>query len=69
MPDSPGFPVGQLIRVSGFSPNGLRRRAILPLQALNFFKADLQARIGPFLGVFLVADGCRNGLQTASELI
>lgn len=46
----------------GFSPNGSRRWAILPLQALNFFMADMQAGIGPFLGVFLLADGWHNGL-------
>jgi MFS family permease len=31
------------------------RRVIWPLQSLNFFMADLQAGIGPFLGVFLLA--------------
>jgi predicted MFS family arabinose efflux permease len=30
-------------------------RVIWPLQSLNFFMADLQAGIGPFLGVFLIA--------------
>jgi MFS family permease len=30
-------------------------RVIWPLQSLNFFMADLQAGIGPFLGVFLLA--------------
>jgi MFS family permease len=33
-----------------------------PLQLLNFFMADLQAGIGPFLGVFLQARGWRSGL-------
>jgi hypothetical protein len=28
-----------------------------PLEALNFFMADVQAGIGPFLGVFLQARG------------
>jgi hypothetical protein len=28
--------------------------AILPLLSLNFFMADMQAGIGPFLGVFLL---------------
>ena len=32
-----------------------------PLEALNFFMADMQAGIGPFLGVFLLAHGWRNG--------
>ncbi len=33
-----------------------------PLQSLNFFMADMQAGIGPFLGVFLLAHGWRSGL-------
>ncbi len=37
-------------------PSGLRA-----LDALNFFMADLQAGIGPFLGVFLQAHGWRSG--------
>ena len=48
--------------MSGFSPNESKRRAIWPLQALNFFMADMQAGIGPFLGVFLLAHGWQNGL-------
>jgi len=31
------------------------RSATRPLEALNFFMADVQAGIGPFLGVFLQA--------------
>jgi MFS family permease len=31
------------------------------LEALNFFMADMQAGIGPFLGVFLLAHGWRSG--------
>lgn len=31
------------------------------LDALNFFMADMQAGVGPFLGVFLVAHGWRSG--------
>src|SRR5579862_1255636 len=31
------------------------------LQALNFFMADMQAGVGPFLGVFLLAHGWRSG--------
>lgn len=34
---------------------------IWPLQALNFFMADLQAGIGPFLGVFLLAHHWSSG--------
>jgi MFS family permease len=37
-------------------------KAIRPLEALNFFMADMQAGIGPFLGVFLLAHGWRSGL-------
>jgi MFS family permease len=37
-------------------------KGIRPLQALNFFMADMQAGIGPFLGVFLLAHGWRSGL-------
>ena len=37
-------------------------RAIWPLQALNFFMADMQAGIGPFLGVFLLAHHWDSGL-------
>lgn len=38
------------------------RRGIWPLQSLNFFMADMQAGVGPFLGVFLLAHGWQNGL-------
>jgi MFS family permease len=41
---------------------GSKRRGIWPLQALNFFMADMQAGIGPFLGVFLLAHGWQSGL-------
>jgi MFS family permease len=37
-------------------------RGIWPLQSLNFFMADMQAGIGPFLGVFLLAHGWQTGL-------
>jgi MFS family permease len=33
-----------------------------PLEALNFFMADFQAGIGPFLGVFLLAHGWQSGM-------
>jgi MFS family permease len=36
--------------------------AVRPLEALNFFMADMQAGIGPFLGVFLLAHGWHSGL-------
>ena len=38
-----------------------QRRALRPLLALNFFMADMQAGIGPFLGVFLLARGWHSG--------
>lgn len=37
-------------------------KGIWPLEALNFFMADMQAGIGPFLGVFLQAHGWASGL-------
>jgi MFS family permease len=37
-------------------------RGIWPLLSLNFFMADMQAGIGPFLGVFLLAHGWKSGL-------
>jgi MFS family permease len=42
--------------------SGVKSRAIWPLQSLNFFMADMQAGIGPFLGVFLLAHGWQSGL-------
>lgn len=39
-----------------------RGHSIGALQALNFFMADMQAGIGPFLGVFLAAHGWHSGL-------
>ena len=36
-------------------------RGLWPLQALNFFMADMQAGIGPFLGVFLLARHWESG--------
>ncbi len=36
-------------------------RTIWPLLTLNFFMADMQAGIGPFLGVFLLAHGWQSG--------
>jgi MFS family permease len=38
------------------------RRGLRALQALNFFMADMQAGIGPFLGVFLLAHHWQSGL-------
>ncbi|WP_118973003.1 MFS transporter [Taibaiella koreensis] len=37
------------------------RSIIWPLQLLNFFMADMQAGIGPFLGIFLLVHGWKSG--------
>jgi MFS family permease len=42
--------------------NEPRPKGIWPLLSLNFFMADMQAGIGPFLGVFLLAHGWQSGL-------
>ncbi len=47
-------------RTSPLSPQS--GRTIWALQSLNFFMADMQAGIGPFLGVFLLAHGWESGL-------
>lgn len=39
----------------------LEARIRRPLEALNLFMADMQAGIGPFLGVFLLAHGWQSG--------
>lgn len=44
------------------SSKALGPGVIWPLLALNFFMADMQAGIGPFLGVFLHAHGWESGL-------
>jgi MFS family permease len=38
------------------------REGLWPLQWLNFFMADMQAGVGPFLGVYLLAYGWQSGL-------
>lgn len=38
------------------------RHGLWPLLSLNFFMADMQAGIGPFLGVFLLARGWESGM-------
>ena len=43
------------------APGGETKRATRALQALNFFMADMQAGIGPFLGVFLQQRGWTSG--------
>jgi predicted MFS family arabinose efflux permease len=40
----------------------VKPRGIAALESLNFFMADMQAGIGPFLGVFLLAHGWESGL-------
>jgi hypothetical protein len=49
---------GHDIRADGTGPALAGRRA---LQALNFFMADIQAGIGPFLGVWLLAHDWQSG--------
>lgn len=48
-------------RVPSTGQSDDRRRATRALQALNFFMADMQAGIGPFLGVFLQQRGWTAG--------
>ncbi len=51
--------------ISRTTPKDSSRRTsngIWPLLSLNFFMADMQAGIGPFLGVFLLAHGWQSGL-------
>lgn len=45
-------------------PRSLRAQSqgLKALQSLNFFMADMQAGVGPFLGVFLLAHGWKSGL-------
>ena len=40
---------------------GQELRGRRPLEALSFFMADMQAGIGPFLGVLLLSHGWRAG--------
>ena len=42
--------------------SGSRAKGIFALEGLNFFMADMQAGIGPFLGVFLLAHHWQSGL-------
>jgi MFS family permease len=44
------------------SSDRVTTKGIRPLLSLNFFMADMQAGIGPFLGVFLLAHGWQSGL-------
>ena len=46
---------------TGNSQGMLSNRALFSLCALNFFMADVQAGIGPFLGVFLQRHGWQTG--------
>src|ERR1700753_2014787 len=41
--------------------SGSSFRGLWVLQSLNFFMADMQAGVGPFLGVFLLAHGWQSG--------
>src|SRR5713101_7181594 len=42
--------------------SGAKPQVIAALFSLNFFMADMQAGIGPFLGIFLLAHGWQSGL-------
>src|SRR5258707_5234481 len=42
--------------------SGAKPQIIAALLSLNFFMADMQAGIGPFLGIFLLAHGWESGL-------
>jgi MFS family permease len=44
------------------APSAGDAKSVWPLLALNFFMADMQAGIGPFLGVFPLAHGWESGL-------
>jgi hypothetical protein len=61
---SPAFP--SCLKILARSVKGtLSKRSstgIWPLLFLNVFMADMQAGIGPFLGVFLLAHGWESGL-------
>ena len=60
---SDGVPETSMRRpASASTSGGPARRGIRPLESLNFFMADMQAGIGPFLGVFLLAHGWESGL-------
>lgn len=39
-----------------------KRRTVHGLKAVNFFMADMQSGIGPFLGIFLLSKGWQSGL-------
>src|SRR5947209_11853447 len=59
------FARGPGIAVAVFVKQKLHKspsKGIWPLLSLNFFMADMQAGIGPFLGVFLLAHGWESGL-------
>jgi predicted MFS family arabinose efflux permease len=47
---------------SGPKPNQIQKRRLWPLLAVNFFMADMQSGIGPFVGVFLAQRGWNAGL-------
>ncbi len=42
-------------------PSPMKRSGLWPLRLLNFFMADVQAGVGPFLGVFLLAHSWQAG--------
>jgi MFS family permease len=47
---------------NGWARRGDASKGVWPLLALNFFMADMQSGIGPFLGVLLLAHGWTSGM-------
>lgn len=41
--------------------NVVDQKVTVPLRLLNFFMTDMQAGIGPFLGIFLLSHGWKSG--------
>jgi len=61
---APTSPTQMLCEEAGVveKSSGAKPPVIAALFSLNFFMADIQAGIGPFLGVFLLAHGWESGL-------
>jgi MFS family permease len=53
---------GQFGKGQSAKGQSAKGKGIWPLLSLNFFMADMQAGIGPFLGVYLLAHGWQSGL-------
>jgi MFS family permease len=61
MPTLSSHPSFAYIRYRKMNDAPHKKASIRALEGLNFFMADLQAGIGPFLGVFLLAHGWKSG--------